>query len=167
MNQPLTDVIVFDTLLGTFRVEALSGRIIKAAFSDEPTRDSDVSILKVAEKQYRQYFDGQRTHFQLPLAPRGTAFQQRVWLALDRLDYAQTCTYAHIAQQLGQPTAARAVARAVAQNPIAIVIPCHRVINQDGRISGYAWGADRKSWLLKHERTVMGLDRPRSGRVTA
>lgn len=167
MNQPLTDDIVFETPLGAFRVEALNGRIVAAAFCDEPTRDSDVSILKVAEKQYRQYFDGQRTHFQLPLAPRGTAFQQRVWLALDRLDYAQTCTYADIAQQLGQPSAARAVAQAVARNPIAIVIPCHRVINQDGRISGYAWGSDRKAWLLAHEREALGREHPAAGRVTA
>ncbi|GGX42061.1 methylated-DNA--[protein]-cysteine S-methyltransferase [Saccharospirillum salsuginis] len=167
MTQSLTDTIVFDTPQGAFRIDALGGRIVQAAFCEEPARDSDVSILKVAEKQYLQYFDGQRTHFQLPLAPRGTAFQQRVWLALDRLDFAQTCTYAHIAQQLGQPTAARAVARAVASNPLAIVIPCHRVIGQNGRIGGYAWGSDRKAWLLKHERTVMGLDHPASGRITA
>lgn len=155
MNTNHTECIVFDTPLGAFRVEALGEHIVAAAFCEEPLRDNDAHILKVAEKQYTQFFHGERKRFDLPLAPRGTAFQQRVWLALDRLDYAHTCTYSDLAQQLGKPTAVRAVAQAVARNPIAIAIPCHRVVGQKGRISGYAWGTRRKEWLLKLEHAAI------------
>ncbi len=147
--------IVFDSPMGAFHVEALGGRIVAAGFCDEPEQDNTDAILRVARKQFRQYFNGERRHFQLPLLPRGTAFQQQVWLALDRLDYAQTCTYADIARQLGDPNATRAVARAIGRNPIAVAIPCHRVVGQNGHLNGYAWGKDRKAWLLALERKAV------------
>lgn len=98
-----------------------------------------------------QYLHGRQPHVALPLDIRGTAFQWRVWRALQRIGYGQTRTYGQIARALGDPQAARAVARACAANPVALVIPCHRVVRGDGRPGGYRWGARRKRWLLARE----------------
>lgn len=92
-----------------------------------------------------------RRGLDLPLDLRGTLFQQRVWDALRHIPPGHTRTYAQLAQQLGTPTAARAVASACAQNPLAVAIPCHRVIRADGQISGYRWGVERKRTLLARE----------------
>lgn len=88
----------------------------------------------------------------LPLDIRGTAFQEKVWRALRRIPFGQTVSYADLAEDIGQPTAVRAVATACARNRIAVAIPCHRVIGKDGRMAGYAWGVDRKRALLEKER---------------
>lgn len=94
----------------------------------------------------------------LPLDIRGTAFQQRVWRALQHIPVGRTANYAEIARRIGQPTAARAVAKACAANPVALVIPCHRVVRTDGALSGYRWGVARKSALLETEaKTSIGL----------
>ena len=87
----------------------------------------------------------------LPLDVRGTTFQWRVWEALQRIPKGSTRTYAEIARELGQPSAARAVARACASNPLALVIPCHRVVRGDGGLGGYRWGIERKRELLERE----------------
>ncbi len=97
------------------------------------------------------YLRGRRPHLALPLDVRGTAFQRRVWRALQRIGYGKTRTYGQIARALGSPWAARAVARACATNPVALVIPCHRVVRGDGQPGGYRWGARRKRWLLARE----------------
>ena len=88
----------------------------------------------------------------LPLNIRGTAFQQRVWQALTEIPVGSTATYSEVAASIEAPTATRAVARACASNRIAVAIPCHRVIRQDGSLSGYHWGVERKSALLANER---------------
>jgi AraC family transcriptional regulator of adaptative response/methylated-DNA-[protein]-cysteine methyltransferase len=88
---------------------------------------------------------------ELPLDVRATAFQRRVWEALRQIPRGQTRTYAQIAEKIGQPTAVRAVARACATNPVAIVVPCHRVIGSDGSLTGYRWGVERKKKLLELE----------------
>ena len=87
----------------------------------------------------------------LPLDIQGTAFQQRVWHALQKIPAGQTLSYSELARQLGQPTATRAVASAVAANPIAVAVPCHRVLRNDGSLSGYRWGVERKRALLLRE----------------
>jgi len=97
------------------------------------------------------HLTGRRPRVALPLDVRGTAFQRRVWRALRRIGYGQTRTYGQIAQALGDPGAARAVARACATNPVALVIPCHRVVRGDGGLGGYRWGVRRKRWLLARE----------------
>ncbi|GLI92117.1 hypothetical protein LMG27198_11090 [Methylocystis echinoides] len=91
----------------------------------------------------------------LPLDLRGTAFQQRVWAALRRIPPGRTATYAEIAHQIGAPKATRAVAGACAANPVAVAIPCHRVLRSDGALSGYRWGVDRKRALLAREGRVI------------
>ncbi len=102
-------------------------------------------------QQLSEYFEGARQQFSLPLAPPGTAFQHRVWLALQQVPYGTTVTYQDLAERLGKPTAARAVGSANGCNPIAIIVPCHRVIGRDGRLRGYASGLHIKRQLLQHE----------------
>ncbi|MDP9340285.1 MAG: methylated-DNA--[protein]-cysteine S-methyltransferase, partial [Acidobacteriota bacterium] len=96
--------------------------------------------------------EGKPASEQLPLDVQGTAFQRRVWQELQRIPRGATRTYTQVAQSLGQPTAARAVARACATNPVSIVVPCHRVIRGDGNLAGYRWGLSRKEQLLAAER---------------
>ncbi len=106
------------------------------------------------EQAIREHLDGLRPDIHLPLAVLGTAFQQRVWAELRKIPYGQTRTYAQVAETIGQPTAVRAVARACATNPAALVTPCHRVIRSDGSLGGYRWGLDRKQALLAKEKAV-------------
>lgn len=98
-----------------------------------------------------EYIEGKQPHIELPLDIRGTAFQQRVWQALQQIPYGETRSYSEIAESMGQPEATRAVASAIANNHIAVVIPCHRVIRQDGTMGGYKWGLARKEALLQRE----------------
>jgi methylated-DNA-[protein]-cysteine S-methyltransferase len=107
--------------------------------------------FRTATTQLAEYFDGARTSFDLPLRPRGNAFEQLVWEQLLRIPYGETASYAEIAQRIGHPGSARAVGRANARNPIAIVVPCHRVIGSDGSLTGYAYGLDIKRALLELE----------------
>lgn len=102
-------------------------------------------------RQLDEYFAGRRRHFDLRLAPRGTAFQQAVWQALQGIPYGKTCSYGELARQLGRPQAMRAVGAANGANPISIVIPCHRVIGRNGSLTGYAGGLPRKQLLLELE----------------
>ncbi|WP_428992402.1 methylated-DNA--[protein]-cysteine S-methyltransferase, partial [Stenotrophomonas maltophilia] len=92
----------------------------------------------------------------LPLDIRGTAFQQRVWQALQQIPRGQTASYAEIAARIGAPRSSRAVARACASNPLAVAVPCHRVVRRDGDLSGYAWGVARKRELLRREKVANG-----------
>ena len=106
---------------------------------------------RLAPAQLREYFAGTRRTFDLPLAPRGTAFQQRVWAALRAIPYGETCTYGELAAAIGSPSASRAVGMANHHNPIPIVIPCHRVIGANGTLTGYAGGLEIKRKLLALE----------------
>jgi methylated-DNA-[protein]-cysteine S-methyltransferase len=118
----------------------------------EPT-----ALLRAASEQLHAYFDGELRHFQLPLAPHGSAFQQRVWQALCRIPPGETRSYVAIARELG--SAARAVGQANGRNPIPIVIPCHRVVAADGGLGGYSGldGPDTKRFLLDLEARSTGF----------
>ena len=106
--------------------------------------------------QLDEYFAGQRTHFDLDLAPRGTPFQQRIWQALDSVRYGTTITYGELAAQLGVPRdRVVALGAAIGANPLLIIRPCHRVIGTDGTMKGYAGGVERKQWLLVHEGVLL------------
>ena len=107
--------------------------------------------LPAATAQLAEYFAGERTAFDLPLAPRGTAFQQAVWAALRDIPYGETRSYGELAAALGRPGASRAVGLANGRNPLSIVVPCHRVVGAGGKLTGYAGGMERKSWLLALE----------------
>ncbi len=104
-----------------------------------------------AERQLEAYFRGERRHFELPLAPQGTPFQQQVWHALEGIPFGETVSYLELAQRLGNRDAVRAVAAANGRNPLPIVIPCHRVIGSDGSLTGFAGGIHLKAELLALE----------------
>jgi|SRR3569623_430279 len=117
---------------------------------DEPkTRTSDV--LALAADQLREYFKGHRRVFDVPLAPEGTGFQKIVWQALCSIPFGVTRSYGEIAAKIGRPAASRAVGAANGKNPIAIIVPCHRVIGSNGTLTGYGGGLPTKRWLLEHE----------------
>ena len=107
--------------------------------------------------QLGEYFDGDRTAFDLPLHATGTPFQLRVWAALCEIPGGATWSYRQLAEHVGSPGAMRAVGAANGQNPISIVVPCHRVIGSDGSLTGYGGGLEAKRWLLAHESTQSGL----------
>ncbi|MES2411079.1 MAG: methylated-DNA--[protein]-cysteine S-methyltransferase [Bacteroidota bacterium] len=107
--------------------------------------------LQECVSQLREYFDGQRNHFDFKLNPQGTDFQQKVWQELLNIPFGKTLSYLDLSKKLGDVKAIRAVASANGKNPLWIVVPCHRVIGTDGSLTGYAGGLWRKKWLLEHE----------------
>jgi methylated-DNA-[protein]-cysteine S-methyltransferase len=107
--------------------------------------------VALAVEQLNAYFNNRLTEFKLPLSLDGTAFQQRVWVELQNIDYGSTASYGEIAAAINKPKAARAVGMANHKNRIPIVIPCHRVIGSNGALTGFAGGLDTKRWLLRHE----------------
>ena len=111
----------------------------------------DSEILQAAEAQLGDYFAGRRRVFDLPLAPRGTAFQLRVWQELARIPFGETISYAQLAQRLGNPNGTRAVGAANGRNPLPIVLPCHRVIGADGGLTGFGGGLQTKDQQLRLE----------------
>lgn len=113
---------------------------------------ADIAPFRAVETQLGEYFAGERTDFDVDLDLAGTAFQRRVWAALCEIPYGETISYGELARRIDQPTAARAVGLANGQNPVSIIVPCHRVVAADGSLGGYGWGTQRKSWLLDHER---------------
>ncbi|MEL7290367.1 MAG: methylated-DNA--[protein]-cysteine S-methyltransferase [Pseudomonadota bacterium] len=108
-------------------------------------------ILSQAVRELQEYFTGQRRVFTLPLAAVGTPFQQQVWQALTQIPFGQTWSYQQIADAIGKPKAVRAVGMANGKNPISIIVPCHRVIGKNGKLTGYAGGVERKAKLLALE----------------
>ena len=109
------------------------------------------SLIKQAKGQLQAYFEGSLDTFNLPLTPGGTVFQQKVWKQLCDIPRGETICYAQLAAAIGKPSASRAVGAANGQNPISIIIPCHRVIGKNGSLTGYAGGLEIKAWLLHHE----------------
>lgn len=124
-------------------------------------RKRDDAALKRPRQQLQAYFAGELHEFDLPLAAAGTPFQKRVWRALGEIPYGQTISYGELARRIGQPTASRAVGLASGQNPISIIVPCHRVIGANGALTGYGGGIERKKWLLAHETRI----KPLTGRL--
>lgn len=108
-------------------------------------------VLDKAEKQLREYFAGKRKQFDVPLSPTGTAFQKKVWKGLTQIPFGETLSYGGLARKIKSPTAARAVGMANGRNPIAIIVPCHRVIGENGRLVGFGGGLGVKARLLKLE----------------
>lgn len=140
----------------------LDGRVPAklAAALDAPGGSADEAteaVLEEAARQLAEYFDGRRRAFDLPLALEGTPFQRRVWDALLGIGYGETVSYGRVADRIGQPTAVRAVGRANGQNPISIIVPCHRVVGGDGSLTGYGGGLDNKARLLDLERRFSGI----------
>jgi methylated-DNA-[protein]-cysteine S-methyltransferase len=114
--------------------------------------------LEQVEEQLCAYFAGERTRFELPMRAVGDAFQRQVWELIDRIPYGQTTTYGQIATELGDPALARKVGNAVGNNPLSIIVPCHRVVGKDGKLTGYAGGLERKRFLLQLEGVSLASD---------
>jgi methylated-DNA-[protein]-cysteine S-methyltransferase len=112
-------------------------------------------VFEELSRQLEEYFEKRRLQFELKLAPEGTEFQQRVWRELQTIPFGHTMSYGKLAKKLGGATLTRAVGRANGANPIAIVVPCHRVIGEDGKMVGYAGGMERKGALLRHEGALL------------
>ena len=156
---------VMDSPVGELRIVEWHGAISAIEFTPwRPTsdgrplgsRDDSHPVLLEAVRQLTAYFHRELTAFDLPLAPHGTEFQQRVWKELQQIGYGETASYGEIAHRLGHTNAAsRAVGLANGRNPIPIVIPCHRVIGADGSLTGYAGGMSRKQTLLELEQDAL------------
>jgi methylated-DNA-[protein]-cysteine S-methyltransferase len=144
-----------DSPIGGLRIHVSAGLVTAIDFGpDQPhgSRRAD-ALLDRAEDQLTEYFAGERTEFDLPLANEGSEFQKKVWSELQRIPFGETASYGDIARRLGyEPGISRAVGAANGANPIPIVVPCHRVIGSDGSLTGYAGGIERKKTLLELER---------------
>ncbi|MBK9001280.1 MAG: methylated-DNA--[protein]-cysteine S-methyltransferase [Myxococcales bacterium] len=137
--------------IGPLTLVASDDALVELRFGASMTTH-ETPLLAQARAELDEYFAGERERFDVPLAPEGTAFQRQVWRALAEIPHGQTRSYAEIAARIGRPTATRAVGAANGQNPIAILIPCHRVLASSGALRGYRWGLDKKEALLVHER---------------
>jgi methylated-DNA-[protein]-cysteine S-methyltransferase len=122
-----------------------------------PAWERDDSAFPEAREQLAQYFAGERTSFDLPMQLDGSVFQRTVWHALTEIPYGQTISYGELARRIGRPDLARAVGTANGQNPIAVVVPCHRVIGSDGKLVGYGGGLENKRLLLDLEQGTVPL----------
>jgi methylated-DNA-[protein]-cysteine S-methyltransferase len=118
---------------------------------DDWIQNATIDPLPAAARQLKEYFAGKRREFDLPLRMEGTEFQQRVWRELTKIPFGETRSYGQLAKRLNNPNGSRAVGLANGRNPIAIIVPCHRVIGADGSLTGFGGGIDRKEWLLTHE----------------
>jgi methylated-DNA-[protein]-cysteine S-methyltransferase len=140
-----------ETPIGPLLLSAEHGRLSGVAFAPSAEARSTEPLLLEAEAQLRAYFAGELQRFELPLAPHGTAFQLSVWDALLEIPYGTTTSYSELAEAIGRPTACRAVGAANGRNPLAVIVPCHRVIGAAGALTGYGGGLERKRLLLALE----------------
>lgn len=156
----MNSAFYYNRTIGGIRITEENGIITGITFSDENkekvTNSQATPVLLSALHQLEEYFSGVRRVFDLPISFCGTEFQIRVWNELCRVEYGDTISYKELASRVGSPKAYRAVGNAVHCNPIAIVIPCHRVIGADGSIGGFAGGVDVKRYLLDNERRFAG-----------
>jgi methylated-DNA-[protein]-cysteine S-methyltransferase len=149
MESPIGELLLVgdgDNLSGMYMQDGRKPKTIAADWQQSAAPLAD------ARTQLEEYFAGNRTTFDIPLAAQGAPFEREVWHALEEIPYGETVSYGEIAQRVGQPTAARAVGTANGRNPIAVIVPCHRVIGADGSLTGYGGGLERKRLLLELER---------------
>jgi|SRR5690625_1227011 len=147
----------YDSPLGKLEIIASDQAITAVRFTDKlrdkPSETSE--ILQETRKQLDEYFQNKRTSFDIPLAPSGTDFQKKVWSILKEIPYGQVISYKEVSRRLGNEKQIRAAANANGQNPILILIPCHRVIGSNGTLTGYSGGLSKKKWLLEFEKSCI------------
>jgi methylated-DNA-[protein]-cysteine S-methyltransferase len=159
-SQPALAQMTFDSPIGRLRLTSNGHGLTAVSLDDPPNgesadeRSDGDPLLIEAREQLEAYFDLRLMRFDLPLAPRGTEFQQRVWDVLRAVPFGETISYAELARRVGKPKAMRAVGAANGRNPLMIVVPCHRVIGADGSLTGFGGGIERKRWLIDHESAV-------------
>lgn len=159
MNSPYVARSRIDTPLGALTLAATRRGLAGAWFDGQDHHPFEVDapddaahpLLKQAAREFEAYFRDARHRFTLPLDPQGTEFQRRVWQVLLQIGAGSLSTYGEVARRVGRPDAARATGAAIGRNPIAIVVPCHRVVGKNGSLTGYAAGLPRKAFLLRHE----------------
>ena len=144
----------YNTPVGHITISSDGKALTHITFGEQtfPGTKKATKLTNSAANEIQEYLAGKRTVFDLPLAPRGTEFQQQVWTALQAIPYGQTRSYSDIANAIGKPAACRAVGGANNKNPLAIVVPCHRVIGAGGKPIGYAGGLKTKEFLLNLEK---------------
>ncbi|WP_328799264.1 methylated-DNA--[protein]-cysteine S-methyltransferase [Sediminihaliea albiluteola] len=147
--------LIVDTPIGPLQLISQDGFLLELRFQGQHREDckqtADDTCLKSAAQQLEEYFAGKRQYFDLPLAPAGSVFQQQVWRALQQIPYGELRSYRDIACSIGNEKAVRAVGRANGCNPLPIIVPCHRVIGSDGKLTGFSGGLETKSRLLALE----------------
>jgi methylated-DNA-[protein]-cysteine S-methyltransferase len=158
-SETLTTTV--DSPIGPLLLAAVEGRLttLHMAGSTHGPADQqgwvpDRAAFRDVVAQLEAYFAGELTDFDVPLDMVGTEFQRRVWDGLRQIPYGETWSYSQLAGKIGNPKACRAVGLANGRNPVAVIVPCHRVIGADGTLTGFGGGLDRKAWLLDHERRV-------------
>ena len=159
------NIQIHQSPVGPLTLVSESGNLVGCYFENSPvakrlsrnaTRGANDTVLENARRQLDGFFSRRLERFSIPIAPRGTAFQQRVWEALRSIPFGETVSYGYISKHIGKPTASRAVGAANGQNPICIFVPCHRVIGADGSLTGFGGGIARKEFLLALEREGVG-----------
>ena len=155
---PSTIFAMIDSPIGVLTLTSEDGSLTGIQMHEQrhlkavpPGYRRDEAALGYAIEQLNAYFAGELRDFDLPTTMRGTEFQRRVWTALCEIPYGETISYGELARWVGSAKASRAVGLANGRNPVAIVVPCHRVIGADGSLTGYGGGLERKVWLLEHE----------------
>ncbi|WP_018884893.1 methylated-DNA--[protein]-cysteine S-methyltransferase [Paenibacillus massiliensis] len=159
------DKLYYESPLGVIEIQGTEEAVLSIMFVDDPASIDMMSgmegapgALQLCAIQLDEYFKGQRQVFTIPYRVQGTEFQQKVWTALGTVGYAETCSYQDIADQIGNTKANRAVGHANGKNRLSIIIPCHRVIGSNRKLTGYAGGLWRKEWLLQHEQSFAYAD---------
>ena len=149
---------VIDSPIGKIAVFAENEKIIRIELKTKERADSVITekILLKAEEQLLEYFSGKRTDFELEFEFSGTDFQKSVWRELLKIPFGKTKTYGEIAKAIGKPKAGRAVGSSCNKNPLPLIVPCHRVIGANGKLTGFACGTKTKEWLLNHEAGLKG-----------
>lgn len=154
IESPLGVLLLASDEQGLREIQFVNGR---HSVRRKPEWQEDAAALKEPIRQLRAYFAGELEDFDLPLAPQGTTFQQKVWADLCKIPYGETISYGELARRIGNPNASRAVGLANGSNPIPIVIPCHRVIGANGKLTGYGGGLPIKEKLLALEKRQLRL----------
>ena len=149
----------YDTIIGKIFIAEKNGFIAQVSFKEIKKKKKETALIKKTYLELAEYFNGKRQIFNVPLSPEGTPFQKKVWEELKKIPYGQTATYKEIAKGIDNEKACRAVGMANNKNPIAIIIPCHRVIGSNGSLTGYAGGLTVKNKLLQieHEYTTKNV----------
>ena len=148
-------IFFYDSPVGKLIIGEENGAITRVTWTQLPKNylQEETALILKCKKQLDEYFRGERKAFDLPLAPKGTEFQKKVWSALQEISYGEVRSYKDIAVAVDSPKGCQAVGGANGKNPIAIIIPCHRVIGKNGKLVGYAGGMENKKFLLELEKS--------------
>lgn len=149
------NITAINTPLGWMNLEAGDWALYNSYFTPHPHQErSDHPLLLEASRQLIAYFEGRLQVFELPVEPAGTVWQRQVWSAASRVGFGKTSSYSALSSQFNEG-GARIIASALSANPLAVIVSCHRIIGSAGQLAGYAWGTQRKAWLLNHEQSCL------------